>query len=147
MSETTIKWIAGVGGGVASFLFGGWSYLLWVLLFFVVVDYVTGWVAAKQAGELSSNVGFVGGFRKLMIFVFVAIGNMLDTALGDTLGGFFDGGHGFRDGVTLYYLANELLSITENAGRLGVPIPEPIRRAVKVLSEKGEDENGENHRG
>src|SRR5690554_4412155 len=141
MTETTFKWIVGFGGGIASFLFGGWNSLLWVLLFLVVVDYVTGWVAAKQAGELSSNVGFVGGFRKLMIFVFVAIGNMLDTALGDTMSGFFDGGHGFRDGVTFYYLANELLSITENAGRLGVPIPEPIRRAVKVLNENEKKED------
>src|SRR5690606_7218868 len=138
MSETVIKWLAAIGGGITSFLFDGWSYLLWVLLFFVVVDYVTGWIAAKQAGELSSDVGFVGGYRKLMIFVFIAIGNMLDTALGDTLGGFFDGGHGFRDGVTLYYLANELLSITENAGRLGVPIPDPIQRALAVLNEKKE---------
>lgn len=141
--ETALKWMIAVGGGITSFLFGGWSYLLWVLLFFVVVDFLTGTVLAIKTGQLSSRVGFIGGYRKLMVFFFVAIGHMVDNALASEIGGIFAKGDAFRDGVTFFYLYIELLSITENAERLGVPVPEPIRRALQVLNEKAQGGGGE----
>jgi len=118
--------------------------LLSVLVALVVIDYLTGFAAAALDGKLSSDVGFKGGIRKLMIFAFVAIGHWIDNVLGDKLGemfSFFDVGHGFRDGITFYYLVNELLSIIENSDRLGVPIPSVLRRAVEKLQEQTKEDD------
>jgi toxin secretion/phage lysis holin len=121
--------IAGLGG-VASYAFGGWSALLGILLAFVVVDYVSGVVAAALEGRLSSSVGLRGIARKVFIFVMVAIAHQVDSALGEN--------HLFRDATIFFYLANELLSVLENVGRIGVPIPPGIQRAVEILRGRGE---------
>jgi len=128
--ENLYKSIIAVGGAAASYLFGGWSALLSVLLTFVVLDYVTGFLAAAKEGKLNSEVGLWGIAKKVAIFFVVAVAHLVDTALGDA--------HLFRDAAIFFYLANELLSITENTGRLGVPIPTAIQRAVEVLRGKGE---------
>jgi len=125
MSETTIKWIAGIGGGIASFLFGGWSVALQTLLIFVAIDYVTGVIAAGKEGKLSSHVGLKGIAKKVMTFFVVAVAHQVDLLLGD--------GHVFRDAAVTFYIANEAISILENAGRIGVPIPEKIHQAVEIL--------------
>jgi len=130
--DTMIRWGAAVFGGLTSFLFGGWSSLLTALAFFVLVDYFSGVLSAWKAGELSSRVGFWGGVKKVGIFAVIAIAHHLDQALGQYLGA----PHVLRDGATWFYLANEALSILENLGRLGVPIPPIVRRGVKVLREK-----------
>jgi len=100
------------------------------LLTFVVLDYVTGFLAAAKEGKLNSEVGLWGIAKKVAIFFVVAVAHLVDTALGDA--------HLFRDAAIFFYLANELLSITENTGRLGVPIPAAIQRAVEILRGKGE---------
>lgn len=125
------KSIVAALGAVASYLFGGWSIALQTLLVFVVIDYLTGVLASGKQGELSSKAGLKGIGRKCMIFMFVAMGHMADLHL--------SGGevHLFRDGVITFFIANEALSIVENAGKMGVPIPEPIRRAVEIFKEKG----------
>jgi len=128
--DIVYKTIATAGGAAASYLFGGWSALLSILLTFAVLDYITGFLAAAKEGKLNSETGLWGIARKVAIFAVVAVAHMIDTALGDA--------HLFRDATIFFYLANELLSIIENAGRVGVPIPEVIRRAVDVLREKGE---------
>jgi len=128
--ENLYKSIVAVGGAAASYLFGGWSALLSVLLTFVVLDYVTGFLAAAKEGKLNSEVGLWGIAKKVAIFFVVAVAHLVDTALGDA--------NLFRDAAIFFYLANELLSITENTGRLGVPIPTAIQRAVEVLRGKGE---------
>jgi len=128
--ENLYKSIIAVGGAAASYFFGGWSALLSVLLTFVVLDYVTGFLAAAKEGKLNSEVGLWGIAKKVAIFFVVAVAHLVDTALGDA--------HLFRDAAIFFYLANELLSITENTGRLGVPIPTAIQRAVEVLRGKGE---------
>jgi len=125
------KSIAAALGAVASYLFGGWSAALQTLLVFVVIDYLTGVLASGKQGELSSKAGLKGIGRKCMIFMFVAMGHMADLHLSD------GHAHLFRDGVITFFIANEALSITENAGKMGVPIPEPIRRAVEIFKEKG----------
>jgi toxin secretion/phage lysis holin len=127
--DNIFKTVVGFGGAAISFLFGGWSALLGILLAFVVIDYVTGILAAAVEGKLSSRVGLLGIPKKVFIFVMVAIAHLVDTALGDA--------HLLRDTTIFFYLANELLSILENAGRVGLPVPDPVQRAVEVLKGKG----------
>jgi toxin secretion/phage lysis holin len=127
--ENIFKTITAFGGALASYLFGGWSALLGILLAFVIFDYITGVIAAAIEGKLSSNVGLKGIAKKVAIFVIVAVANLVDRALGNA--------HIFRDATIFFYLANELLSIIENVGRSGVPIPEVIKKAVAVLQGKG----------
>ncbi len=126
--DLAYKAVVTVGGAAASYLFGGWSALLGVLLAFVIVDYLTGVLAAAVDGELSSAVGLVGIAKKVCIFVIVAVAHLVDTSIGDA--------HIIRDATIFFYLANELLSIIENTGRLGLPIPGVIQQAVEVLKNK-----------
>lgn len=121
------KSIAAALGAVSSYLFGGWSTALQTLFVFILIDYVTGILAAGKNGELSSKAGLKGIGRKAMIFVFVAMGHMADM---QTSGGQL---HLFRDGVIAFFVANEGLSVIENAGRMGVPVPEVVRKAVEAL--------------
>lgn len=128
------KWfqtIVAAGGALASYLFGEWSALLSVLLTFVVIDYISGVIAAAVDGKLNSHKGWVGIAKKVSIFFIVAVAHLVDTALGDS--------HIFRDASIFFYIANEVLSIVENIGRMGVPIPEKLTNAVEVLKGKGED--------
>lgn len=134
--DSTWKFFAAAGGAIASFLFGGWSALLQVLLGFVVLDYVSGMTAAAIEGTtgkgpgLSSAVGLRGIAKKVFIFAMVAVAHMVDRVLGEA--------HLLRDATTFFYLSNELLSIIENIGRIGVPIPPVIKQAVQLLKGKGE---------
>ena len=130
--ENVVKTIVAVAGAVTSYLFGGWSALLNILLTFVVADYLTGVTAAAKEGRLNSEVGAWGIVRKVGIFAIVALAHLVDTALGDA--------HLFRDASIFFFLANELLSVIENLGRVGVPIPPVIQRAVEVLRGKSEGE-------
>lgn len=127
--ENLAKTIVAAFGAAISYLFGGWSALLGILLTFVIVDYATGVVAAAFEGKLRSKVGLIGIARKVFIFAIVAVAHQIDTILGD--------GHFLRDMAIFFYLANELLSIIENAGRIGLPIPGAIKKAVEVLKGKG----------
>lgn len=119
-----------VTGAVVGYLFGGWDVLLQILLVFVCIDYVSGLLAAGVEGKLSSKVGFKGIAKKVMIFALVAVAHMIDKVLGES--------HIFRDSVIFFYLGNELLSILENSGRVGLPVPDQIKSAVQVLKGKGE---------
>ena len=127
--EKGFQVVIAVGGAAASFLFGGWSALLNILLAFVAIDYITGCIASGVQGKLNSQVGWKGIAKKVAIFFIVAVAHMVDVALGgDT--------HMVRDAAIFFYLANELLSITENAGRIGVPVPQKLLSAVEVLKGK-----------
>lgn len=126
--ENAVKFLVAVGGSAASFLFGGWSSLLSILLAFVVIDYVTGVAAAAKEGKLNSTVGGWGIAKKVSIFVIVAVAHLVDTAMGDA--------HLFRDAAVFFYISNELLSLLENSGRLGAPIPPALQKAVEVLKGK-----------
>lgn len=120
-------------GAVIGYLYGGWSVLLGVLLTFVVFDYVSGMMAAYVEGRLKSEIGFKRIPKKIMIFAMVAVAHLVDKAIGTN--------NLFRDATIFFYLANELLSIIENAGRIGLPVPEQIKQAVEIL--KGKSEKGE----
>ena len=132
--DTAFKTVVAVGGSLISFFFGGWSSLLTILAIFVAIDYATGVLAAAKEKKLNSNVGLWGIAKKVAMFVVIGVANLVDLALGgeNSL---------FRDAATFFYLANELLSILENAGRLGVAIPDKLRGAVELLNGKGE-QNG-----
>jgi len=119
-----------VGGLVGQWL-GGWDGFLLCLTAFVVIDYLTGFLAAAWQNRLSSAQGFRGILKKMLIFTVVGIGHLLDTTL---LGG---AGAPLRSAMIFFYLANEGLSILENLAVLGVPIP---RRLEQVLTELGEEE-------
>lgn len=118
---------AGVGA-IVGYLFGEWSVLLQILLAFVIIDYISGLLASGVEGKLSSKVGFRGIAKKLMIFVLAAVGHLVDKAIGD--------GSMIQNAIVFFYLGNELLSILENAGRTGLPVPEQIKNAVDVLKGK-----------
>lgn len=119
-----------LGGLIGQFL-GGWDGFLICLTAFVIMDYLTGVLAAAQQRRLSSALGFKGILKKILIFMVVSIGHLLDTTL---LGG---AGEPLRSAMIFFYIANEGLSISENLAALGVPIP---RRLKQVLAELGEDD-------
>jgi toxin secretion/phage lysis holin len=120
--------IAGIST-VGSFLFGGWPALLQVLLMFIVIDYVTGLIAAAYSGKLSSRVGFKGIAKKIIMIAMVAVAYGIDLVLG--------GSSFFRDAVIYFYIINELISILENAGKVGLPLPNVLKEAIDVLKRKG----------
>jgi toxin secretion/phage lysis holin len=132
--EVVYKTGAAVIGAIVGFLFGGWSEALILLLSLVGIDYLTGFLASAVEGKLSSRVGFRGIPKKIMIFVMVAVGHLVDTTIGTN--------HMFRDAAICFYCANELVSILENAGRMGLPVPERLRQTIDIL--RGKSEKGEN---
>lgn len=132
---SAFKVIVALGGSAASYLFGGWSSLLGILLTLVAIDYATGFVAAGMEGRLSSDTGLKGIAKKVLIFVMVAVAHLADQAIGpETLPILI------RDAAIFFYLANELLSIIENSGRIGLPVPPAITQAVELLQGKSEGE-------
>jgi toxin secretion/phage lysis holin len=128
--EIIYKTCSTIMGALIGVLFGGWSPLLQILLTFSIMDYGTGLLASGVEGKLSSKIGFRGIAKKVMIFSLVAVGHLIDTAIGQ--------GSMFQDAIIFFYLGNELLSILENAGRIGLPVPDQIKSAVQVLKGKGE---------
>lgn len=126
MFENIYKIGATMIGAIVGYLWGGWSTLLGVLLAFVIIDYMTGLLAAGSEGKLSSAIGFKGIARKVVIFLLVAVAHLIDVSLGGN-------NDIFRDATIFFYIANELISIIENAGRAGLPVPEKLSNAVEVL--------------
>ena len=125
----------GVGGWLGWFL-GGCDGLLYALVLFVVVDYITGVMCAAADHKLSSEVGFRGICRKVLIFLLVGIGHVLDTQIIGT-------GSVLRTAVIFFYLSNEGVSLLENAGHLGLPIPEKLKVVLEQLHDRAEKENNE----
>ena len=124
---------AAIGGWLGYFL-GGCDGLLIALVVFVAVDYLTGVMCAISDKKLSSEVGFKGICRKVLIFVLVGIGNLVDVyVLGE--------GGALRTAVIFFYLSNEGISFLENAGHLGLPIPEKLKDVLEQLHDKGGNDN------
>ena len=120
----------GVGGWLGWFL-GGCDGLLYALVLFVVVDYITGVMCAAADHKLSSEVGFKGICRKVLIFLLVGIGHVLDAQIIGT-------GSVLRTAVIFFYLSNEGVSIVENAAHLGLPIPEKLKVVLEQLHDRAE---------
>lgn len=129
---------AGTMGSVAAKFLGGWDIPIQTLIIFMAVDYLTGITVAgvfhksgkSKDGTLESRVGFKGLFRKGVILCMVLMANRLDIAFGTEI---------IRNTVIMGYTCNEALSIVENAGLMGVPIPQAILNSIEVLKNNGEN--------
>ena len=120
--------ITGIGGWLGWFL-GGCDGLLYALLVFVAVDYVTGVLCAISDRTLSSEVSFRGLCRKVLIFTLVAVGHILDIHV-------VGQGSVLRTAVIFFYMSNEGISLLENAGHLGLPVPEKLKDVLEQLHDK-----------
>ena len=133
----TLSSVACVGAAVAS-IFGGWTGAMTTLVILMIVDYITGIVTAgvfhaspkSSGGTLSSAVGFKGICRKFVILLIVVVACRVDMLLNTSI---------IRDATCIGFCANELLSITENAGLMGIPLPRKLVDAIEIL--RGEDDN------
>lgn len=119
-------------GGWLGYFLGGCDGLLYALIAFVVIDYITGVMCAIIDRKLSSAVGFKGIFRKVLIFLLVGIANIIDVQVIGT-------GAVLRTAVIFFYISNEGVSLLENAGHLGLPIPEKIRTVLEQLHDRAEN--------
>ena len=126
---------AGIGGWLGYFL-GGCDGLLIALLLFVITDYITGVMCAIADKKLSSAVGFKGICRKVLIFLLVGIANILDMQVIGT-------GSVLRTAFIFFYISNEGVSLLENAGHLGLPIPVKIKSVLEQLHDRAEQEVGD----
>lgn len=139
--KETICTIAGVIGGTLAMLLGGWDASLMTLLIFMGIDYVSGLVVAgvfhkskkSENGALESKAGWKGLAKKAMTLLFVLIAHQLDVVIGVAY---------IRDAVIIGFIANELISIVENAGLMGVPLPGAVKKAIDILTAKTEANDG-----
>ena len=122
---------AAVGGWLGYFL-GGCDGLLYALIAFVAIDYITGVMCAISDKTLSSEVGFKGICRKVLIFLLVGIGHIVDAQV-------IGSGGVLRTAVIFFYLSNEGVSLIENAAHLGLPVPDAIKTVLEQLHDRAED--------
>jgi toxin secretion/phage lysis holin len=122
---------AAVGGWLGYFL-GGSDGLLIALIVFVTLDYVTGVMCAIIDKKLSSEVGFKGLFRKMLIFALVGVGHIVDTNV-------VGSGSALRSAVICFYLSNEGLSVLENAAHIGLPVPDKLKEILAQLHNREQD--------
>lgn len=123
---------AAIGGALGWFI-GGLDGFLYALIAFVVIDYLTGLLAAGVQKKLSSEVGFKGIAKKIAIFLLVGSANIIDVDV-------IQNGTALRTAVIFFYLSNEGLSILENAGNIGLPIPEKLKTMLAQLKDKEDDQ-------
>lgn len=116
-------------GSVLGFLLGGFDGYLVTLIGFILIDYLTGLALAVARRQLSSEIGFVGILKKMLILVMVAMGHLLDVNL-------LGGGATMRTAVIFFYAANEGISITENLAKLNFPIPTKLKQVLAQLREE-----------
>lgn len=119
-------------GGFMGWFFGGFDGFLYALLVFVIIDYLTGVMLGIIQKKLSSEVGFKGIFKKVLIFCLVAIGNIIDTHL-------LKQGSIIRTAVIFFYLSNEGISILENTALIGLPVPQKLKDILEQLKDKKEE--------
>lgn len=135
-----IMFIGGIAGSLIASLFGGWSEALTTLLIVMLIDYITGIVLAlvfkkspkTESGAYESKVGWKGLFRKAMVLCILIIAHRIDLIIGE--------GAYVMNGVCIAFIINDCFSILENAGLMGVPIPDFIKNALNMLKQKNEGE-------
>ncbi|MBR2564380.1 MAG: phage holin family protein [Paenibacillus sp.] len=121
-----------ISGAIVTFAFGGWDQLLSLLAIAMAIDYITGLAAAVRTGTgLNSNIGFWGLARKGLMLTVVLLAHRIDLIMGTDI---------IKGGAIYFYLVNELISITENYARIGLPLPNKLRQAIAVLK-KQEEQN------
>lgn len=146
MKNSILTWLEagfGVAGSIFAGVFGGWDAALQTLIIFMAIDYITGLVVAgvfhnsskSETGTLESNACLKGLIRKGMILLIVLIAAKLDIIMGASY---------IRDAVCIAFIVNETISIVENAGLMGVPVPVVIKNAIDILKKKSEGEVNKN---
>ena len=121
-------------GGWLGYVLGGLDGFLYALLAFVVIDYITGLMCAVLDKKLSSEVGFRGIFKKVLIFSLVAVGHIVDqNVIGD--------GSVIRTAVIFFYLSNEGISILENTVHIGLPVPQKLKDVLEQLHSRSDKED------
>ncbi len=133
---TWIKLVCGAAAGLLSFIFGGLDMLFTALLVCIVVDYLTGVLAALYEKRLNSEVGFRGIIKKVVILLIVVLAHMIESAAGIS---------GIRDIVIGFYIANEGISILENAGRMNVPVCKGLTKYLEQLKGDNDKVNDKNN--
>ncbi|HHT7240552.1 MULTISPECIES: holin family protein [Bacillus] len=119
-------------GGFCGYFWGGWDAVLQILVIMVAIDYITGMIAAGYNGELKSKVGFKGIAKKVVLFLLVGVAAQLDNVIGSN--------SAIREATIFFFMGNELLSILENAGRIGIMLPSALTNAVEILGGKQKQE-------
>lgn len=132
--DNIIKTAVAVICGAASFLWGKADGMIYALLAFVTIDYITGVLVAVARKQLSSEVGARGLAKKGLILAVVAVAHVLDSQM-------LGGASACRSAVIGYYIANEGISILENAGNLGVPLPKRLLKVLEQLRDNGNKED------
>ena len=143
MSKTGILTILGTAGAFIANLFGGWDAALTTLLIFMAIDYLLGLIVAavfhksnkSESGGLDSRAGLKGLLKKGMVLLIVLVAARLDIMIGSNF---------IKDGAVIAFVANETISIIENAGIMGVPIPSVITNAIDILQRKSEKKDDVN---
>ena len=132
--EKIFNWISvvfGIIGGIFSYWLGGWDVLLKTIVFLAVVDYITGLIKAVYLKQLSSEIGFKGLLKKIVMFIVIAVAFVIQGLIGGTIP--------LREVVIMFYIANESLSLLENAA-IFVPIPDKLRDVLLQLRDSGEND-------
>jgi len=132
--------VFGLACGITSAIFGGWDFALQALVGFIVIDYITGIMLAgifkkskkSASGALNSHTGFKGIVKKCVMMMLVSMGYWLDNVFGWDF---------FRQAIIFALLAREAISILENTGLMGIPMPIPLKQAIDILRTKGGDED------
>ncbi len=141
MKETVCTLAGCIGAAIASF-FGGWDAALTTLIIFMATDYITGLLVAgvfKKSekttnGGLDSRIGWRGLCKKGVVLLFVLVAYRLDLTIGTNY---------IRNSVIIGFIVNELISVTENAGLMGMPLPNAIKKGIEILQSKENEENGD----
>ena len=136
--DKIVKALAAVAGAIAG-LFGQWNTMLTILVVVMAIDYISGVLVAAcgkspktEAGGLSSKVGFIGIAKKGFIMLLVLLATMLDRAIGNET-------MVFQTSLVFYYIANEGLSVLENAALMGMPFPEKLKKALETLRDRDDE--------
>ncbi|MGF9852030.1 phage holin family protein [Bacillus paramobilis] len=126
--DVLMKTFIATFGGFCGYFLGGWDATLKVLVTMAIIDYLTGVIAAGFNGELKSKVGFKGIAKKVVLFLLVAAATQVDVIMGTN--------SAVREATIFLFIGNELLSLLENAGRMGITLPQALTNAVEILGGK-----------
>lgn len=131
--QTLLNTASGIIGGVMTYAFGTWNDLLSFFCIAILIDIISGVAASIKEGKgISSEIGFIGLLSKALMFGAILLAHRMDVLMGT---------YAIMNGAVYFYLANELVSITENYGRLGLPVPNGVKRMISVLKDRGNTKN------
>lgn len=131
--EKLFNWISimgGIIGGTLAYWMGGWDTLLKTIVFLAVLDYITGWIKGIYHKQLSSEIGFKGLLKKIVMFIVIAVAYAIQLLVKEAIP--------LREVVIMFYIANEALSLLENAAEF-IPVPDKLKEVLLQLRDKGSE--------